>query len=473
MIRNFHVSLSCRMFATLVLLVGLAVTAQAATRFVDGNSGSDGGNNCTSMASPCLTIGRAVDVAQSGDLIDIADAVYTEVLEIDRTLSLQGQSRAGTIIQANSEPFQGDFDINDDRVITVSGGMEIAIRNLTIRHGVSTSGGGLDINGVDLELENVIFDHNGAGNRAGGLRTENNTVLMTDVQFFGNRGGQSSGVSEGGALYSRDSDLTLVNVRFTNNLAGSGGGLFFRDATGTFENVAFIGNEVEGAGGAVTLRSSSPAFLNAEFRGNSAGGNGGAIYTFFDSAPALTNVLIAGNFAGGSGGGIHFESGSTQPRVLTNVTITGNRAATSRGGGIFKPGDLELRNSIIRNNSDINGQGPTSSISDFSSGSPPTSNFSLVQGYSATGFPGSGAFDGTDPNNNPDFVTPISPVGAPSQFGNLRLRDTSPLIDVGHNAFVSGVSTDLDGFSRINDGVVDLGPYETGNDALFRDRFEP
>ena len=71
----------------------------------------------------------------------------------------------------------------------------------------------------------------------------------------------------------------------------------------------------------------------------------------------LTNVLIAGNSAGNSGGGIQFESGSTQSRVLTNVTITGNRAETSRGGGIFKPGDLELRNSIIWNNSDSNGQG--------------------------------------------------------------------------------------------------------------------
>ena len=67
-------------------------TAQAATRYVDGNVGNDG-SSCLNAASPCLTIGRALDVAQAGDVIDIADAVYTEVLEIDRTLTLQGGSR--------------------------------------------------------------------------------------------------------------------------------------------------------------------------------------------------------------------------------------------------------------------------------------------------------------------------------------------------------------------------------------------
>ena len=450
----------------------LLTAAEAATRFVDGTSGSDAGN-CLNAASPCLTINRALEVAQAGDVIDIADAVYTEVLEIDRTITLQGGSRAGTIIQADSEPFQGSYDINDDRVITVTGGTELVIRNLTIRHGVSPQGGGMDINGVDLNLENIIFDRNGSGNTGGALRTRNNSVTMSGVEFIGNLAGQPAGGSFGGAIRGSDIVLNLTNARFENNEAGNGGALFLSDTTGSFENVAFIANTADGNGGAISLDESSPSFLNVSFRGNRAEGNGGAIYTFFDSAPVLTNVLIAGNFAGSSGGGIQFESGSTQSRVLTNVTITGNRAESSRGGGIFKPGDLELRNSIIWNNSDINGRGsPTSSISDFSTSSAPISNISLVQGYSDTEFPGSNNLDGTDSANDPQFVTPVSPGGAPSLFGNLRLGDDSPLINVGSNSFVTGINTDLDGFSRINDDIVDLGPYENGNDDLFEDRFE-
>ncbi len=48
------------------------------------------------------------------------------------------------------------------------------------------------------------------------------------------------------------------------------------------------------------------------------------------------------------------------------------------------------------------------------------------------------------------------------------------MINQGDNSFITGVSTDLDGFARIIDGTVDLGPYEFGSDLfIFRDRFEP
>lgn len=465
---------SIQIFFILILLSAMALPVQAATRFVDGTTGNDqaGGNSCLGSANPCATVQQAIDSALAGDTIEIADAIYTQAVAIDKTLTLRGESSLGTILQANSQPFDGNYDINDDRVITVTGGTELTIQNLTIRHGVSPQGGGMDINGVDLVLENVVFDRNGSGNTGGALRTRNNSVIMNGAVFTGNRSGQPEGGSFGGAISANDSDLQLTDVRFESNQGGAGGAVYAQDVTGLFERVEFTANLAEGEGGAVALRSSSPEFRNVSFRGNSAGGSGGAVYTVFDSAPDFTNVLIAGNAAGSFGGGINFQSGSSQTRVLTNVTITGNRANESRGGGIFKPGDLELRNSIIWNNRDSNGQGQTSSISDFSSGSPPTSNFSLVQGYSATEFPGSGSLDGTNPNNNPDFVTPVSPVGAPSLAGNLRLQDSSPLIDAGNNTFVSGIGTDLDGLSRINDGIVDLGPYETGNDELFRDRFE-
>jgi hypothetical protein len=46
------------------------------------------------------------------------------------------------------------------------------------------------------------------------------------------------------------------------------------------------------------------------------------------------------------------------------------------------------------------------------------------------------------------------------------------MIDAGEDAFISGFSTDLDGLDRIVGSSVDLGPYETGNDVLFSDRFE-
>jgi hypothetical protein len=49
----------------------------------------------------------------------------------------------------------------------------------------------------------------------------------------------------------------------------------------------------------------------------------------------------------------------------------------------------------------------------------------------------------------------------PTSIGDLRLRWGSPAIDAGHNdLFPPGVTTDLDGYPRIVNDVVDMGAYE-------------
>src|SRR5699024_4936446 len=144
--------------------------------------------------------------------------------------------------------------------------------------------------------------------------------------------------------------------------------------------------------------------------------------------------------------------------------------AGTRGGGIFKANDVELRNTIIWNNRDQSGIGtPDSSMSDFFSSTAPVSNDSLVQGFSASELPGSGALDGTTGANAPQFIQSVSPVGAPGSGGDLRLDSGSPLIDAGNNAWVASIPTDLDGLSRIVGARVDLGPFESGNNVIFRD----
>lgn len=71
---------SLEVFCGLVFLCLIASPAHAATLFVDGNAGDDqgGANACTSVSNPCATIQQAIDSAQAGDTIRIADAVYTK-----------------------------------------------------------------------------------------------------------------------------------------------------------------------------------------------------------------------------------------------------------------------------------------------------------------------------------------------------------------------------------------------------------
>ena len=63
----------------------LAAPAFALPRYV-APGGVDAANSCTNSGSPCATIQHAVDVAGSGDSIEVAAAVY------DQRVSLVGKT---------------------------------------------------------------------------------------------------------------------------------------------------------------------------------------------------------------------------------------------------------------------------------------------------------------------------------------------------------------------------------------------
>ncbi len=460
----------------------LDIATTAVTRYVDGNAGDDqgGGNTCAVFDNPCATIQQAIDSAQGGDTIQIADAVYTELLSVDKALSMRGQSRSGTIIQAAA-----DRGTAVDRVISVADDTAFELSDATLRHGragfstgSSENGGGLESLGGNLLLERVTFTDNDAEGLGAGLRTGANAVVLIDVGFSNN--GDVSTSNGGGAYLGENgvvTDVTMNRVRFESNAAVAGGGLELFNVQAVLSDVVFAGNTSSGEGGGLFYEGSNSVISslemsNAAFIGNSAGDSGGGMHTSTNDTPyELVNAVFSGNSAS-LGGGIYNQAGlDAGERVLTNVTMSGNRAAL-RGGGIDRPLDMTLRNTIIWNNQDASGTGtPEATMDDFFSNSLIEVSSSLLQGYPANEFPGSGNLDGANVSNNPLFRGAVNPSAAPVESGNLRLRLESPVRDRGDNTFVAGVGTDLDGEARIVGGVVDLGPYE-GTDVLFADGFE-
>jgi len=454
----------------------LAVSLQTTTRYVDGVAGDDqgGGNGCAVLANPCATIQQAIDSAQAGDTIEIADATYTEMVVVDKALAMRGQSRAGTIIQAAA-----DRGTASDRVISVDDDTDFELSDATIRHGnTDLDGGGLECRGGDLLLERVTFTRNDATHAGAGLSTGDNVVVMNEVTFSEN--GSSETRQAGGAFLGENfmvTDATLNNVVFENNTArANAGALDLFNVQASLNDVAFIGNSTaEDNGGGLFYRGSgsvvpSLALRDVSFVGNSAEDFGGGMYALFDTPYTMVNVLFSGNRAD-LGGGLYNQGGTTGTRILTNVTMSGNRAGL-RGGAIDRPLDMTFRNTLIWNNADASGTGTAeATMDDFFSDSVVEVSNSLLQGYLANEFPGSNNLDGTDAANNPLFRDAVNPNGAPSLAGDLRLQFESPVRDVGNNSFVTGITTDLDGKPRIVGGTVDLGAFE-GDDTIFADGFE-
>ena len=165
-------------------------------------------------------------------------------------------------------------------------------------------------------------------------------------------------------------------------------------------------------------------------------------------------------------------SGVTITAVLDGFTITAGDAHGSTphngGGGMYnEDSSPDVRNSILWNNQDSSGPG-TISATIYNKNATITLTHSLVQGSLPGGswIGGSYVDGGSNIDEDPLFITPISPTTAPTTTGNLRLQESSPAIDAGDNTYIAGFPTDLDGEARIKDGdgdgtaTVDMGAYE-------------
>jgi hypothetical protein len=219
------------------------------------------------------------------------------------------------------------------------------------------------------------------------------------------------------------SGFTLTNgatrgsVNSDSILEQSGGGVWcYTNAMVT--NCTLAGNSAYNFGGGAWA--SCGTLNNCTLVGNSAWFGGGVAYGI------LNNCVLSRNFASSGGGG---ASGS----ALNNCTLTENDAWA--GGGVSDSG---LKNCILYYNTAYGNL----ILSNYFSGS--------FTNCCTTPLPDRGSGNISDP-----------PAFRDVAHGDYRLRPTSPCIDAGVNEGWMFTATDLDGNSRIINGRVDMGAYET------------
>lgn len=427
-----------------------------------------GANDGSSWDDAYTDLQAALAAAVGGvNEIWIARGTYKPTTGTDRTISftmvdgvnvyggfagtneIQRSERDSTP-ETNGTILSGDIGSSSDtsdnafHVVLVNNDTTCTIEGVTIRDGnadgagTSNCGGGIftfDTN-VSLTLRNVIVEDNlSAGAQPDGAGIK---------------------VSQGNTV-----SLTVCDCVFRRNICGA-------DATGGFI-----------AGGAVRLEPGNVGtFLNTVFENNevrgvlqtqNSGALGGAIAMRTINGDSLTivNCQFYNNFASNSGGAIWYGNtnvggASTGTMNVVNCSFASNEAAGSTfgGGALYSDrGARTVTNCIMWGN--VANVGAEIDVPAISTGTLTVAH-SIVEG----GIPGSQV---NDPGNNitvGNQVKPDDPAFVNEAAGNLRLQDHSPAIDCGLNSalmapsIIFTVPSDLDGFTRIHNGTVDLGPYE-------------
>jgi len=461
---------------TILIVIALASSIQAATIYVDGSkTGGDGNSWATAYGDLQTAIDNSN--AANGDEIWVKNGTY-KPHATDRTVYFTlkngiaiygGFSGTETILQQRNEIntatiLSGDIGTNNDNSdnsYTVVYG--VGLSNTTILDGfiitdgnadgiatVEKNGGGLFIDGSNLTIKNIQFLQNLASGLGGAIYNAGVNNANIELCIFTD----NQADTEGGAIYNAgisggNSSPTILHCDFTNNASHFGGAIYNNGNVGI----------------------SSPKILSCEFTGNNAIGGGsiaGAIYNFAKdggtASPEVTNCTFYGNASVSSAGAFYSlgDNGTSTPSI-NNCTFFLNSAST--GGAVYvnesNAGDAEItiNNTIFWNNSA--GYNPTFQMSSSGSSPTPTINLNhiLIDAIDCNDVMFLGPNDNLNClgvniyNQNPKFVNGFA--------GNFELQDSSPAIEGGLNAGIpAGTTTDKAGNARIMFSIVDIGAFE-------------
>jgi len=270
-----------------------------------------------------------------------------------------------------------------------------------------------------------------------GMLTLNDLTLANGLAHAATTG--DTAPNAGGGIYNNNR-ISLYGAVLDGNHAKLGGGIYNTMANGmtinasTFQNNGADVDNVAGERGGGIYSLSSVTITQSTFFNNTATETGGAIENGSGGRLAISNSTFSGNSSVILGGSAIFNSG--QITVMAYTTITNNTGGAPGAALLSGPDTIEIRNSIIANNSGGDCSYPaTSSI--------------LWENLDSDG-----TCDGFTITDNP-ALDPLADNGGPTH--THALTPASPAIDA---AAGECISTDQRGEPRPQGSTCDLGAYE-------------
>lgn len=376
----------------LLLLAGLAATPAHAVGpiYVDDDT-------CPSIGSgtqldPYCAIQHAVDAADPGDEIRVAEGRYTsistragvtQVVYISKTMTLLGGYSANFSTR-DPDAYPTTLDAEGaGRVLYITGEITSTLDGLRITGGDAgglggyyagtyDAGGGMYIITATVTISNCSIYSNTASTVAngfgGGMYLYHSAFTLTRSLVTNNLGSPTGAGYGAGIAAQYCSPVLLNDNTVANNTAsesatgsGFGGGLYLTNSDVTFKenllenNIAGVNRNGNGGGGyfsygTLTLDDNAVQDNTASM---AATGYGGGLYLLHNSAVTLNRNMVQGNVASsvstGVGGGM-YSIDSVVARLNDNQVL-GNTASSS-GGGIFllRSPTFTLTNNLIAGN---------------------------------------------------------------------------------------------------------------------------
>lgn len=463
----------------------------------EGNNHNDG----LTWDTAKQTIQAGIDAAASAapGEVWVARGTYTERITLADGVAVYGGFRGD-----EADRGQLKLDPNTTVIDGAAGGSVVTspagltsstvLSNLTVRNGTGLRGlasdrygGGILIDRSSPRIQGCVITANsaaGSSSQGGGIYISG-TIGSAAPTITGNIISGNNAGDRGGGIYTQDASPSITGNTFLSNTARRGGG-FYAAFTGaaTFDSNTFQGNHAN-FGGAGYVAANDTSIQNNTFTGNDAlsnllnDGYGGALYVYFVTTPAIIRNTYTGNRAN-YGAALAVRQAS--PSVLSSVFL--NNGADVEGGAVWVNGDYPnpdyTARPLVANNTLAGNTAPAGGGMHFSLRCAPRIANNIVA------FNGSGLAQATAASavlfNNDVFgngttdysgLTPaandmaVDPLFYNQSAGNLRLVSASPCIDRGDTFIVGANDKDRDGVARIQGAAVDLGAYETPTPTPF------
>ncbi|MCF7854480.1 MAG: right-handed parallel beta-helix repeat-containing protein [Candidatus Pacebacteria bacterium] len=458
-----------RVLTAFALLVFCGVHAPAASFYVDVDVSTSGSGGQT---DPYKSIREAYNAAESNSELDniyIASGTYNNSIEQWSTSGAFTYNQSMKVYGGYAG-FDGgssyDWSTRDPRstVIDLNGANtrafestnsatdpDLTLDGLTISNASITGNGGavyaIDAHGTPytkyITINDCLFSDNEVTGYGGALYTGSylRGITVTNSEFTGN-----SATTYGGAAVLRPEASigtgTVANCTFTDNTAGdNGGGLYASAPSNGFDctDSRFEGNAATDGGG-IYVSGSNPAYVFTLERSVLTGNTGGGMFKTFTVITDVRNSEVSDNI----GYGIRIQPNDAPNLVdsLEYLTVTGNS-----GNGIYTDvqsymdGNVDVINSILANNGGYGfvGGGWTDNVNNIT--------YSDVWNNVSGGVGGWRSFESNNLYLDPLFFK-----------DTYQLHLDSPLLAAATDL---GISVDLLGALRPQDGGYAMGAYET------------